>query len=113
MELKKKIIGFNFRLMDRKGFCSWTKEVESIKITGIDFVANKNTPTPTVTVMPTVTPTITPTIIPTIIPIKDTQQIENEKLPLNTLSSTSAETVLPKVSNLKLNAGKKKQIKIM
>ena len=110
---EKKIIGFNFRLMDRKGFCSWTKEVESIKITGIDFVANKNTPTPTVTVMPTVTPTITPTIIPTIIPIKDTQQIENEKLPLNTLSSTSAETVLPKVSNLKLNAGKKKQIKIM
>lgn len=106
---EKKIIGFNFRLMNSKGFCSWTEEVESIKITGIDFVANKNTPTPTVTVMPTVTPTITPTIIP----IKDTQQIENEKLPLNTLSSTSAETVLPKVSNLKLNAGKKKQIKIM
>lgn len=106
---EKKIIGFNFRLMDGKGYNSWPKEVESIKITGIDFVANKNTPTPTVTVMPTVTPTITPTIIP----IKDTQQIENEKLLLNTLSSTSAETVLSKVSNLKLNAGKKKQIKIM
>lgn len=106
---EKKIIGFNFRLIDIEGYYSWPKEVESIKITGIDFVANKNTPTPTVTVMPTVTPTITPTIIP----IKDTQQIENEKLPLNTLSSTSTETVLPKVSNLKLNAGKKKQIKIM
>lgn len=105
---EKKIIGFNFRLIDIEGYYSWPKEVESIKITGIDFVANKNTPTPTVTVMPTVTPTITPTIIP----IKDTQQMENEKLPLNTVSSTSAETVLPKVSNLKLNAGKKKQIKI-
>ena len=72
----------------------WPKEIKSITITGIDFIAKKNT----------VTPTATPTIKPT----TATPQVKSTNLP----TSTPAISIPQKVTNLKLKAGKKKQIKL-
>lgn len=99
----KKIIGFNIVPF---GQADWPKELESITITGIDFIAKKNTVTPTVTVTPTIKPTTT--VTPTIKPTTGTTQIKSTNIP----SSTPGISVPQKVTNLKLKAGKKKQIKI-
>lgn len=74
----------------------WPKEIKSITITGIDFIAKKNTVTPTATVTPTIKPTTA------------TPQVKSTNLP----TSTPAISIPQKVTNLKLKAGKKKQIKL-
>ena len=103
----KKVAGVLIYFRDKNGFCSnWHKEVKSITITGIDFIAKNNTVTPTATVTPTIKPTATAT--PTIKPTTGTTQIKSSNLS----SSTPAISVPQKVTNLKLKAGKKKQIKI-
>ena len=93
---KKKVVGVLIYYRDKDFYYSnWPKEVKSVTITGIDFIAKKNTVTPA-----TATPTIKPTT--------GVAEIKSTNLP----SSTPAISVPQKVTNLKLKAGKKKQIKI-
>ena len=88
------VSGSEIEIRAKNSRFGWPKEIKSITITGIDFIAKKNT----------VTPTATPTIKPT----TATPQVKSTNLP----TSTPAISVAQKVTNLKLKAGKKKQIKI-
>ena len=91
-----KVIGFNIVPTIGSSTLDWPKELESITITGIDFIAKTNTAIPTATATPTIKPTI------------GTTQIKSSNLP----SSTPDISVPQKVTNFKLKAGKKKQIKL-
>lgn len=88
------VSGSEIKIRAKNSRFGWPKEIKSITITGIDFIAKKNT----------VTPTATPTIKPT----TATPQVKSTNLP----TSTPAISIPQKVTNLKLKAGKKKQIKI-
>lgn len=101
---KNPVIGLNVQV--KSSTSDWPKEIKSITITGIDFIAKKNTVTPTATVTPIIKPTATAT--PTIKPTTGTTQIKSTNLPIN----TPVISVPQKITNLKLKAGKKKQIKI-
>lgn len=106
IQSNEKIAGINIRPFSASW--DWPKELETLTITGIEFVAKKYAVYPGT---PTATPTITPTEnsepqishTPTAAP-----QVKSTNLPINTPVISAPQ----KVTNLKLKAGKKKKIKL-